>query len=645
MKRESGAFAGGGGWFCSCLRQTADTMKSIFRPAIFPRPFVLVLGLLLGPIANRAQTPPQQLAPFITTGTRTPAEPQTLGSVVDVISAADLARRQINSLAGALGSAAGTPLFASGAGGALASLFLRGANSNQTLFLVDGVRLNDPNTDYAVFLGGACVSACDSLEIAHGPQSTLYGGEAMGGVVSLRAQRGTGAATARLSAEAGSFGTVQGAIAAQGERGANAWNFSLQGGHTDNERPNNSFASANATLRLDRQVNGRIAIGGTVRWFHGVYGDPGDRFTHDPDNETREENLLATAFADVKLAEAWTGRAVVGGQDRRFVAESPRAGRATAFTVVKNRRAVFDTQSSYTGVERHRATAGLTAEANHTRNTGFGDINKKQGLLAIFAQDEWTPRDDVFLTGGLRSDDFDTFGRATTGRATAAWLLAQRAFKLRASYGTAFRSPSFLDLYGTSAFYQGNPALRPEKARGWDAGVDYTLPGKRGTVSGTWFETDFTNLIASTANFRSVENIQRARTRGAELSAHVALPGAAGLRVSYTYLEAVNLTAGTRLLRRPRHGASADAWRDFGRGMSGGAGVVFAARRRDVDASTYRTIDGEDYTVVRLYAAWQVSARCTLKARIENLLGEKYEEVNGYPALGAGAFAGAEWKF
>jgi vitamin B12 transporter len=107
---------------------------------------------------------------------------------------------------------------------------------------------------------------------------------------------------------------------------------------------------------------------------------------------------------------------VLGGQDRRFVAESPRVGRATAFTVVKNRRAVLDTQTTFTGIERHKVTAGFTAEANHTRNTGFGNINKKQGLFAVFAQDEFSPVDTVYLTGGLRSDDFDTFGRATTGR-------------------------------------------------------------------------------------------------------------------------------------------------------------------------------------------------------------------------------------
>jgi vitamin B12 transporter len=223
--------------------------------------------------------------------------------------------------------------------------------------------------------------------------------------------------------------------------------------------------------------------------------------------------------------------------------------------------------------------------------------------------------------------------------------VAQRALKLRATYGTAFRSPSFLDLYGQSAFYTGNPNLRPERARAWDAGVDYYLPAQRGTLSATWFSTDFTDLIASTPNFRSVENIQKARARGTELSVKTTLPGAFEVRASFTYLEAQNLTLNTRLLRRPRQSGVVDAWRDFGGGVSVGAGATFAANRRDVNARTFAQIDHEDFSVTRIYAAWQVTPRLTVKARLENLLDESYEEVNGYPALGFGAFGGVEWKF
>lgn len=622
------------------------TLPTAGRRARLAFAFLAGAGAFAGSLfAGAPPAAPAQLAPYLTTATRTPAEARTLGSAVDSFSAADLARRQIRSFADALGAAAGLPRFASGASGAAASLFLRGANSNQTLFLVDGLRLNDPNTDYAVFLGGACVSACDSLEIARGPQSTLHGGEAVGGVVALRAERGAGRPSARASVEAGSFGTWQGAFAAQGERGASAWNFSTQGGHTDNARPNNAFDSVNSTLRLDRRIGGRAEVGATVRWFHGVYGSPGDRHTNDPDNAEREDNVLATVFATFRPTPEWTAHTIVGGQERRFVAESPRAGEATQITVVRNRRAVVDSQATFTGFERHRLTAGLTAEANHTRNTGFGNINRRQGLLAVFAQDEWSWNDAVFLTAGLRNDDFDTFGRASTGRVTAAWLAVPDTLKLRASHGTAFRSPSFLDLYGESAFYQGNPALRPERARGWDAGVDWYLASRRGALSATWFETRYTDLIASTANFRSVENIQRARTRGVEVAAQVRFAGGWELRLNHTWLEAENRTTGARLLRRPRHLGGGDVLRDFGPDLTLGAGVMFAAGRRDVDAATFAQIDGEDYTVARLHAAWRVTPRLRLRARLENLLDEKYEEVNGYPALGFGAFTGLEWTF
>ena len=439
----------------------------------------------------------ENLPAYVFSATRTPAALTTTGSYVDSITAAELARMQLNSLQSALGGIPGAPLASSGATGSISSLFLRGANSNQTLFLADGIRLNDPNTDYQVFLGGACLGACDSLEVAHGPQSTLYGGEAIGGVVSLSAQRGQGAGTGSVSVEAGSFGTVQGALSAQGVSGQSAYNFSAAGGTTQNERPNNDFESSTYALRLDHKVNEHTAIGGTYRGFFGKYGSPGADVgygANDPDNIEKERNQLATVFANFTPTATFSSKVVLGGQDRRFESISP-SSFGTSTTVVKNRRAVLDWQNTLQFSDQHKVTAGLTAEKNHTTNSGFGNIDQRQQLLALFAQEEWTPVEHVFLTGGLRSDDFDTFGRATTGRVTAAWLSTDSRWKVRSSYGTAFRSPSFLDLYGKESYYVGNPNLHPEKAKGWDAGVDYFLPDNRGSISATWFDTRFRDLI------------------------------------------------------------------------------------------------------------------------------------------------------
>ncbi len=629
------------------LPQQQQIMKDIIPASL--RRLLLFAGFLPASTAFAQTTEPEKLPAYVFTATRTPAPLTTTGTFVDTLSAAELARMQLTNLRSALGGIPGAPTFQSGAAGGATSLFLRGSNSNQTLFLVDGIRFNDPNTDYAVSLGGMCVSACDSLEVSHGPQSTLYGGEAVGGVVSLRSERGTGPARGTLAVEGGSFGTVQGAVSAQGGNEQHGYTFSAAGGHTDNERANNEFDSVTHALRLDRRLSKAVAVGATWRGFIGRYGSPGAAVgfgANDPDNEERESNQLMTLFAGFAPAPGLTSKVVLGGQDRRFVAESP-GPFGNSSTVVTNRRAVLDWQSTYVAHEQHRLTGGLTAELNTTRNTGFGDINKRQQLLAFFVQDEWTPVEHVYLTAGLRSDDFDTFGRATTGRGTAAWLSRDSRWKLRASYGTAFRSPGFLDLYGQSAFYVGNPTLRPEKARGWDTGMDYFLADNRGMLSATWFDTRYRNLIVFDFGVfpGTTANVEEARTKGLELSGKFALPGAVEVRLAYTYLEADNITQGTRLLRRPRHSGSLDLWHDFGRGLSAGTGLAWVAQREDVDAATFATVDGEDYAVVRVYGAWQLSPRVTIKARVENLLNEHYAEVNGYPQLGFGVFAGVEWKF
>src|SRR5690606_11181740 len=155
-----------------------------------------------------------------------------------------------------------------------------------------------------------CVTGCDSLEIAHGPQSTLYGGEAVGGVISLRSQRGQGPATARISLEGGSFGTVQGSFGAQGGTDESAYNFSAVGGSTRNDRPNSDVTSATYALRLDRELSDKVAVGATYRGFVGEYGSPGDRFTKDPDNIEKESNQLATVFAEFTPTSTFDSRVV-----------------------------------------------------------------------------------------------------------------------------------------------------------------------------------------------------------------------------------------------------------------------------------------------------------------------------------------------
>jgi len=318
------------------------SLPSLLPPARAVSPLRLFLAAAsLGALAH-AQSVPVQLAPLVVTATRLPESSANVGTAIDVVSGSDLAGEQLTTLADALTGVPGSPAFATGQTGAATSIFLRGSDSNQTLFLVDGIRLNDANTDYANFLSGARIFPTDTIEIARGPQSTLYGAEAVGGVVALRMNEGTGNPTESAAAEAGSFGTVDGLVTAQGAQGSWAYNVALAREQTDNDRPDNAFDSLNAAVRLDDRLSPDLAVGATLRGLVQRYDDPGAEFAGNAYDFEREDNWLGTVFADARLTELISSHLTIAGQERRFVTVVPAAGEPSAITLVKNRRGVID---------------------------------------------------------------------------------------------------------------------------------------------------------------------------------------------------------------------------------------------------------------------------------------------------------------
>ncbi|MBP6507108.1 MAG: TonB-dependent receptor [Opitutaceae bacterium] len=600
-------------------------------------------------VADSAAT--VNLETIVVTATRTPVSLAHLASAASVVTAADLAARQQYDLLSLFSTEPGLPTGTTGQAGGVTSLFTRGSNSNHTLFLVDGIRFSDANTEYFNLLGGSSIGAYERVEIVRGPQSTLHGGEALGGVIAINQVRGSGPHSGALALEGGSFGTVEGSVAAQGGEGANAYSFSLAAGRTENDRPDNAFAHGNFALRLDHDLSATARIGATVRGYQGRYESPGDRYTNDPNNSDNEHIALLTVFTELEPTPDWAIRATLGYQHRRLVADNPLPnppwGDPAAHDHNTTKRTVLDAQATWTGCEGHRVTFGSTAEKAATRNTGFGNIDEQQTVAAFFVQDEITLRDGLYLTLGLRNDDHDTFGNATTGRAALAWVAQPDRLKFRASYGTAFRSPSFLDLYGTNAFYVGNPNLDPEEAKGWDTGVDFTLPDSRGKVSVTWFDTRFDNLI----NYdfmvfpSTVRNVGKARTHGLETTVRLNFTKATQLEFAHTWLEADDLTANVRLLRRPRHSVGANLRHDFEQKFTLGTGMTWVADREDVDAATYATIDAENYLLLRVYAAWRLQQNLDLRIRVENALNKTYEAVNGFPSPGLAVYGGFDWRF
>ena len=621
------------------------------RPCRRSNPVVLLL-LLLPPALTAQARDSTRLEDLVVTATRLATPLHAIGSSTDVLLPGELKRRQISSLRDALQLAPGGVILGNGGPGAVSSFFLRGVSSTQTLLLVDGIRINDANTSAGSFLGGADLAGLGRLEIVRGPQSTLYGGAAIGGVVALDAAPGSGPGHGSAELEGGSFESWRGRAWAAGGSGRVGLAVAFTANGTANQRRPNDWDQRTQLVRLDYRVSSRIEAGATFRGLQHSYTSPGDLRTSNttPEGITTFENHLATVWLEAAPLPPWKSRLTAGAQEQ-YTRGTGRFNGGEEFSfVLDNSRRVLDWQNTVQAGPRATLVAGLNREWSTATSDGAA---LDERLLGAYAEALLAPISEIALAAGVRSDNYNTFDDAVTWRMTAAWRAGSAGTRFRASYGTGFMPPSLAARFG-SVFQEPNPDIRPERSRGWDAGVDQDVAGGKATLGLTWFHNSLTDLIGfEGATFpalgRSV-NIDRARTRGIEASARVRA-GALDARLTWTRLSAVSLSAPDpgqeRLIRRPRHTLSGDAGLTLGAGASLGAGVLVVAGRVDEDFNSFPSvrIDPGDYAVARVYGAVGLGRGLTFRARIENLFDQRYEPVYGFPALGRSVVVAAGWDF
>jgi vitamin B12 transporter len=381
-------------------------------------------------------------------------------------------------------------------------------------------------------------------------------------------------------------------------------------------------------------------LGLTGRALQSSYTSPGDLRTTNatPVSTSDFDHHLVTAFAEAGVRSGWSSRLTLGKQGYFLRGTSQFDGGDPYLSRLGTDRWVVDWQHRLALGSRVVAIGGATAEwAEVTDNDGRRD----EKLRAGYADLTWSPKRDLTLSAGLRHDHYDTFGGRATGRLTAGYFVERARLKLRATYGTGFLPPSLAARYG-GPFQNPNPEIRPERSRGWDAGVDQYFAGDRAVVSVTVFGNELRDLIGFAAMeypaLGQAINIDRARTRGLELSGR-AVTGAIDLRAGYTYLRAEDRgttdPTARRLIRRPRHAGTFDlVW--SGRRLELGAGATAAADREDSDFNVFpfRRVDPGSYLDAHLAAGWRLGRGVTVRSRLDNLFDRRYEEVYGFPSLG-----------
>ncbi len=632
-----------------------------------------VIGLAaLSLVAVSAPTSAQTTQPLETvviSGTRTPVPFAEVGSTLTIVTGEELEARQIRIVSDALRAVPGVAVSRSGPVGTFTQVRIRGAEANQTVVMIDGIKVNDPFTsevDFAHLL----TAEIDRIEVLRGPQSVLYGAEAIGGVISIFTKRGAPGNQLQGNIEGGSFSTVNGSIAARGASKefsyalaaaglrSSGTNISRFGDEDDGYRnatflgnaawtpaPNASIA-ANLRYRDSRTEFDPQDFSFPPGPTYGLVID-GDRKTDGTQLDGRLIGKWTTGPLASQLAASYTNTDASTYAEGRFTNGSEGT---------RSRYEYLGTYSFSAGDAPQALSLSLEHENLRFRNIGptpTSPQNQTQTNDSTGIAGEYRVRlpSQTALAASVRRDLNSLFQDATTYRFTVAQPVGS-GVSLRASYGKGVANPTFFELFGfIPGQFDPNPALKPEESRGFDLGVDLAF-GTAGLLSLTYFDADLENEIAGTFDlntFRSsVENLPgTSKRRGVELEARYSPTPDWTLWGTYTYLSSKQ-PDGQPEVRRPRNVASAAVTYNVPNALGSiTLAVDYNGSQQDLDFSSFGGVRAmmPSYTLVRLAGQYAITRDVSLTARIENLLDEDYEEVYSFRASGIAFFAGVQARF
>ncbi len=620
---------------------------------------------------DKSQTTPERHE-VVVTATRLETPPREVGSAISVISGFDLSRFKQTFVLEALRGAPAVAVTQNGGMGEASSVFLRGANSEHTLVLLDGVELNDPiNPSRSADLAHLFLANVDRLEILRGPQGLLYGSDALGGVVNIIPARGSGRPRLTLTSSGGTFGTFTGQASVSGSGRSVDYSVALSRYETGGVSAANSALAGNSERDgyLNWTLSGRVGIvlgksleadfTGHAIWaktdidnFGGPYGD-------DPNNtQDYRSYFLKGQVRGLFLENRWEQRLAVAAVDSRRSHRNrpdefhPQEAEAGQF---KGRMITLDWQNNVFLDTAHTLTAGLEyerelGESEYLSEGPWGPYSslfprQGAGTVGLYVQDSLRLAGRLFATAGLRVDRHSRTGTAVTYRLAPAYVFKAAQTKLRASFGTGFKSPSLYQLYapGTTFGPIGNSGLKPERSQGWDAGIEQPLFGGRARAAVTYFHNDFKNLIDFSV-LRGYINIGRAETKGIEAEFSARPWQSFSLDLVYSRLEARDETLGTALLRRPKVAISARIACDFLKRWTAAVSFDHVGLRQDVNYNIWPalTLTLPAHSLLHGVVSCDAGGGAQLFVRLDNILDARYEMVYGYGTLGRSVQAGVK---
>ena len=635
-------------------------------------------GCLSAAFDGLADEKQKELETIVVTASRIPVPIAEVASSVTVIEREQIVDRQSVFVSDLLRDVPGVAVSRQGPAGALTGIRVRGAEANQVMVLIDGIKANDPSFTDTFNFTDLTAFDVERIEVVRGPQSALWGSDSIAGVINVITRRSEEGATTEAFLEGGSFGTINvgGRFATQTDRyqfagslsylDSDGSNIARTGGEDDGYE--NITATVRAGYTTDSNINlefiGRHTDSTTQFDAIDSQCDPitfvctGTGLPADADLETDNSQTFMRIGGDLSLYDGrWKNAAwlAASNTDHDRHANGVKTGSDEG-----ERYGVYYQSTWDFALEEHADSAQtITFAIDHerveyTRNA----LNEKMYTTGFVLEGRTRFWPQLYLSAAVRHDSNSDFDDVNTWHATSLYTFAQTGTRLHADFGTGQKTPTFTERYSYfPLFFIGNPDLKPEKSRGWEFGVSQRFADGGWTVQATYFKERLQNEIAGfvfdpTTFFFTAENVDgTSHRKGVEMALQGSITDKFAAAATYTYLDADQLDGAggsTAEIRRPRHMASANLnYRFMDSRGNINLNLSYTGDQYDTffpPGAAGQRVKLDSYTLVNLAASYQATDRVRVYGRIENLFDENYEDVIGFSTPGIGAFIGVQVK-
>ena len=609
---------------------------------------------------------------------RTPSQVTDLGSAVSTIGQIEFETRQTVFVGDVLQDLPGIAVNRASNAGSQTQVRIRGAEANHVLVRINGIKVNDPAAGDEFDFGNLTAFDIDRVEVVRGPQSALWGSDALAGAIDVRTRRARSVFDVGGFVEGGSFDTYNGGVLVGSTTDNFSMNFSTAYFNTDGTdiapdgQEDDGYENWTSTLYGDWQIGDLFSLDATIRYTDSskdIDNDTDfDGIQDDVDRQNDKQQLIAGLGGELDLFDGfWTqtlrGTYLLTGNDDILDGVTTTTSDIDKYGAYYQSDLNFNAGPGPDAVQILSIAADFEREEFSQRGEIFDcffcvppvlfDPNQDQSMNNLGLVGEYRATDfaGFAFSFGLRYDNNSEFDDIWTYRATGAYVIESIGGKLHTSLGTGQKSPTFSERYGFfSNQFVGNPDLKPEKSTGFDIGYEQSFGNDRIVADLTYFRAKLEDEIDGFAfdpgtGLSTAENLDgESKRKGVEFDITAAVIDGLDLFASYTYTDSTQPDgAGSdiREIRRPRHMAAFNANYVFlNDRLQANLNVSYTGEQLDTDFGTFQTVKLDAYTLVNFAASINVTDEISVYGRIENLFDEDYQNIFGFATPGIGAYIG-----